>query len=323
MFHKLAAALAARSPNEAQALEQALARVMTPGETIAKILQDLEKEGRDTGGTQKDVPAMVVSGIARALALLGDASMLEFACGCYGSFRSAPLREVMLAYAKYWATNNEARLGAVVETALPEAGVMVVHLLAKLGTPASVAALERAMKNRELAVRIEALTTLPESREEYVRNEVRAMLMDPTPSVRMKALELVADRGVLAAGGAIVMAVQASDFHSRPLEERALWLRGLATLNVRRAVDLCAQLLKQAPLIPSEALEQTRVLCAEILGECAVGKDAVDACAEASKKRWWNTQAVRDAAERAARDIHARASSGVVEPVPPKRRAQS
>lgn len=52
-------------------------------------------------------------------------------------------------------------------------------------------------------------------------------------------------------------------------------------------------------MIPQEAVEVTRTLAAEILAGMAASKEALAAAQEAAKKRWWNTQPVRDAAERA------------------------
>ncbi|MEA2751014.1 MAG: eukaryotic-like serine/threonine-protein kinase [Myxococcales bacterium] len=312
VFHALCAALALRVPNEARKAEVALARVMLPGPTLSLILQAVDKEGRDPQ-LAKELDSNIVTGIEKALHALADASMLELASGCWGSSRSEPLRRVLLAYMTQWSRGNEVRLGAVLESAPAELGVALVDLLAGLGTAEGVAALESARKNPHLAVRIEALTKVSSDREDEVRNEVRKMLDDPSAEARQAALALVAERGVIAAGPAIVLKIQAPDFHALEVDERRLWLGCLLALSPRRAMSVCVEILKEHQIIPTEAVETTRVLAAEILSNMA-SKEALEAAMEASKKRWWNTTPVREAAERAVEQIQQRIKAGVGEP---------
>ena len=312
VFHALSGALAARVPAEARQLEHAIAQVMLPAPTLAAILQVVEREGRDTA-TSKEVEPAVVSGIERALISLGDAAMLELACGCYGTSRSEAMRSVLLAYVTHWAKGNEPRIGAVLESAPIELGVTLVNLLANLTTPNAAIAMEAARRSPHLAVRIEALTKVSSDREDEVRVEVRKMLDDPSATARLAALELVAKRGLIAAGPAIVLQIQAPTFHGLTVDERRQWLASLLALSERRAMTVCAEILKAHQIIPTEALETTRVLCAELLTGMA-SKEALEAATEASKTRWWNTAPVREAAERALEQIKASIARGAEEP---------
>jgi hypothetical protein len=139
------------------------------------------------------------------------------------------------------------------------------------------------------------------------------MLDDPSAAARQAALSLVAERGLIAAGPAIVLQIQAPDFHSLTVDERRLWLSCLNALSPRRAMTVCAEILKEHQIIPTEAVETTRVLAAEILAGMA-SKEALEAAVEASKKRWWNTAPVREAAERALAEIEERIAAGTEEP---------
>ena len=291
---------------------------MLPAATVTTILQAVEREGRDPAITE-DVDPAIVTGIERALANLGEASMLELACNCWGASRSEPLRAVLLAYVNQWARGNEARLGAVLETAPSDVGMLLVGLLSGLGTPQAIMALEAARKNPYIAVRIEALTKVSSDREDEVRVEVRKMLDDPSSVARQDALALVAERGLMAAGPAIVLQIQNPTFHTLTVDERQLWLHSLLTLNPRRAASVCSELLKEHQIIPTEAVEATRVLCAELLSGMA-SEEALDAALEASKKRWWNSTPVREAAERAVTRINANIASGAGEPAQTSRR---
>ncbi len=312
VFHAISGAMAERSPAEARHLEHAITQVMLPAQTIAAILQAVEREGREAT-VSKEVEPSVVSGIERALVALGDPAMLELACACYGTSRSEALRSTLLAYITHWINGNEPRIGVVLETAPVELGVTLVNLLAVLQTPNAAIALEAAQKSPHLAVRIEALTKVSSDREDEVRVEVRKMLDDPSAKARHDALELVAERGLIAAGPAIVLQIQAPTFHALTVDERRQWLTSLHALSPRRAMTVCAEILKTHQLIPTEAVETTRVLCAEVLTGMA-SKEALEAATEAAKKRWWNTAPVRDAAERALEQIKASIARGAEEP---------
>lgn len=312
VFNSLRGALAGRVPAEAAQLESAIAQVMLPAEAVTTILQAVEREGRDPAIT-KEVDPGIVTGIERALTNLDEPSMLELACSCWGASRSEPLRAVLLAYVNQWARGNEARLGAVLETAAADVGMLLVGLLSALATPQAAMALEAARKNPYIAVRIEALTKVSSDREDEVRVEVRKMLDDPSSVARQDALALVAERGLMAAGPAIVLQIQNPTFHTLTVDERQLWLHSLLTLNPRRATSVCSEILKEHQIIATEAVEATRVLCAELLAGMA-SEEALEAALEAAKKRWWNTAPVREAAERAVIRINANIASGAGEP---------
>jgi len=309
LFQSISDKLVERAPAEELFLRRAVAAVMLPSSNIAAILQDLEKEGRDQTRAAKEIDPAIVVGIGKALELLGDGSMLALACGCYDSFRSEPLRDVLLAYVKRWVKGHEMELGGVIESAGVDLGVLLVKLLGELQTPASANALERALGNPNLAVRIEALARMPSEKEDHVRDEVQKMLDNQAASVRTEALRLIAARELRAAGPALVIRVQSPAFHEMPVEERRQWLRAIAALNPRRAESLCAGILAAHTLIPQEAVEATRTLAAELLAGSA-SDEALAAAQEASKKRWWNTQPVRDAAERALKAITERRAGG-------------
>jgi serine/threonine protein kinase len=310
MCKAVCTALAERVPAEAESLEREVLRLMLPSQTLASILAAFAKAPVDAA---QDVAPSVLGGIEKALGAASDASLLEVACACYGASRSEPLRALLLAYVTRWLAGNEARIGALFESVPAELGVRLVGLLAQQKTPAAALALESARKSPSLAVRIETLTTLAPDRDDEVRIEVRKMLDDVSAAMRMEALDLVAERGLVSAGPAVVLQIQAPTFHALSVDERKEWLSCLVALNPPRALDVCCALVKEHALVPTEATETTRVLAAEVLATMA-SKDALDAANEASKKRFWNTTPVREAAERAAQRIQALIASGAEEP---------
>ena len=318
VFHALCAALALRVPNEARKAEHAMAQIILPAATLSTILLAMEREGRDPQ-LSKEIDPAVVSGIEKALTSVGDSSMLELACGVQGTTRSEPLRAVLKSYLSQWARGNEARIGSVLETAPLELGLTLVNLLASVGTKEAAKALESARKSPHLAVRIEALTKVSSDREDEVRTEVRKMLDDPSPTARQAALALVAERQLIAAGPAIVLQIQAPTFHALTADERRQWFGCLNALSPRRAMSVCAEILKEHQIIPTEAVEATRAMAADLLAGMT-SKEALEAAMEGAKKRWWNTAPVREASERAVEQIQKRLASGAEEPMPTSRR---
>jgi predicted Ser/Thr protein kinase len=320
MFEALADKLAQREPTA----RSAIARVMLPGPHIAAILRDLEKEGRDQTRAAKEIEPSIVQGISKALELLGDGSMLGVACGCYDSFRSEALRDVLLAYIRRWVMGNEKELAGVIQSAGVDLGLLLVKLLGEISTPEAAEALDRACANPHLQVRIEALARMPADKEEHVRSEIEKMLANPAASVRTEALKLIAARELRAAGPALVFRAQAPTFHDMPAEERRQWLKAIVSLNPRRGEALCAGLLAHHTLIQKESVEVTRALAAEILTAMS-SDEALAAAQEGAKKRWWNSQAVREASERALKAITERRAAAAPggDPPPSKRKADT
>ena len=318
MLAALRAAMAQRAPSIRHELETALTQIMLPGATLATVLTEMEREAKDPAIT-KNIEPTVVTGIEQALVALGDASMFELAATGYAATRSEALRAVLLAYVTHYIRGNEARAGVLFDTAAADLGITLVNLLASIGSPAAMAALEGARRSPSLAVRIEALTKVAIDREDDVRVEVRKMLDDPSAAARQDALHLVADRGLIAAGPAIVLQIKDQSFHALSVDERRQWLHSLNALNPRRALEVCADILREHQIIPSEAVETTRVVCADLLAGMA-SKEALEAAGEAAKKRWWNTAPVREAAERALVQIQANIARGAQAPGQTQRR---
>jgi hypothetical protein len=108
---------------------------------------------------------------------------------------------------------------------------------------------------------------------------------------------------VRAAGPLLVKRVQDPTFNQLPVQERRELLSALFTLNPQRGEQIAIEIVQKHGLLVDEALEQTRALCAELLGQHSKTMEALDAVLQASKRRWWNTQPLRDAALIAAESI--------------------
>ena len=305
LFEALTGALGLRRPAEREELEQAISRVMLPFSTLTAVFQELAKQARDES-TEIEIDSALIVGVAKALDLLGNDSMLLACCACFDAVRSEPLRAVMLKYMRRWAPGSEARLGELLGTCGPDLGVAIVKLVGAAKSAPALAALDRALTSPHLAVRLEALMHMGDEKKEQVRVEVKNMLDSDKADVRRETLRLVVARGLALAGPTLVLRIQAASFHDLPLEERRLWMRSLWELNAARADAVCSEVLMKYQFVPTERAEATRALAADILRESSSSVEAIEAATSAAKKRWWNSDAVREAAEHAIAAIVAR-----------------
>ncbi len=308
MFRAITTSLAQRSPAEALELERAFARVMLPYSTLSAVFHELAKNVRSPSVVEVD-PALV-AGVSRALDLLGNDSMLLAACTCYDAIRSEGMREVLTSYIKRWTVGNEAKLAELLGTCGIDLGIALAKLLGATKTPAAMAGLARAERNPHLRVRMEALLQVGDEKREQIRAELKSMLTHEKLEVRREALGLVVARALVVAGPTLVLRIQASTFHDLSLEERHFWLRALMDLSPTRADTLCSELLAKSQIVPTERIEATRVLAAELLADTSASLEAMEAARSAARKRWWNSAPVREAAERALMAITRRRDEG-------------
>ncbi len=90
-------------------------------------------------------------------------------------------------------------------------------------------------------------------------------------------------------------------------EERRELLSALFALHLARAEAISIEILQKHSLLGTDdATEQTRAICAELLGHNSQSQEALDAVLGALKRRWWNSQLLRDAAAPAADAIAGR-----------------
>jgi hypothetical protein len=295
MEQSLLAAFEARLGAEpVKNLERDMMAVMFPPDTLSAILAEVIRAGRDVEQSLSLPPAMM-TGIARALEIYDDDSLMGTVCECYEVSRLEALRTACSGYIRRFAKGHEADLALTLPRATQPLALELVALLGSLRTPASLRALEAAFKSPHTRVRVEALTHMPDAPAEMVKTELGRLLEDPSPAVRMEALRMVAKLNVVAAGPILTRTTQAEAFHELPQDERKAWFEALFKLNAVRAEGIAVEMLNKKQIIPSEAIEATREVAARMLAGCT-SSDALEALRNASKRRWWNTQPVRDAA---------------------------
>ncbi|MBL8744445.1 MAG: hypothetical protein JNK04_25230, partial [Myxococcales bacterium] len=187
-----------------------------------------------------------------------------------------------------------------IDTARP-----LLRLLAAIQTPGGWDALRRIAAMPNPTMKCEAMAYLAQSPDQ-LKDELSKLAEHPSPELRQAALRTMAYHQVRAAGPLLVKRVQDPTFNQLPIQERRELFTALYALNPQRGEQLAIEIVQKHGLLVDEALEETRALCAELLGQNAQGRDALEAVLQASKRRWWNTQPLREAALLAADAIAGR-----------------
>jgi HEAT repeat protein len=219
-----------------------------------------------------------------------------------------PLLEHVLSYLARVGRGHEVRMGASFADAGLDLGLALIRVLSRIATPEARNAIMRASTSPHAVVRIEALSHLEGVASERVRAELKALLGDHDPGVRIAALRTIARYQVRVAGPSLVLRIRAPEFDKLPIEERRTALETLAALAPSRAEAVCLELLAEAPIVTSDAHEETRALAADMLGRIAASPEVLDALGAASKGRWRNSERVRTSASHARELIEIRMS---------------
>ncbi|MGE3675716.1 MAG: protein kinase [Polyangiaceae bacterium] len=200
---------------------------------------------------------------------------------------------------------NEQALGqAILRSGLAQA-LTLVRALARGENAAARAALMEACAHPEPVVRLEALSALGAS-PERTNLELRQLLEDPSPEVRLVTLRTIAEHEVKAVGPALAMRIRSDEFDELPLQERGMALDALAKLLPSRAEDVAVELLERSHLVATRAHDETRELAAELLGRTATGSEAERALEREQGRRFRNSERVRDASARALETLRSR-----------------
>jgi serine/threonine protein kinase len=217
-----------------------------------------------------------------------------------------PLRQALVAYVERSIVGREAEVvDRLVRLDLATARP-ILQGLAQSRRPGAVDALRRVAATGGPGHRCEATALLAHTPEQ-LRDDLLALTENQDPGVRAAALRALAQHQVRAAGPLLVRRVQDPSFHQLPVDERREILRALFALHLARAESLSVEILNKHSLLGTDdATEQTRAICAELLGANSNSSEALEAVLGGLKRRWWNSQLLRDAATIAADAIAAR-----------------
>ncbi len=303
MLEQAGEAMARRSASNAEAARARLARVMFDARAVSTILAELTNAGLKQPAAPVD-PA-IAAGLGAVLQHVDDPSLLDAVLDCWDACSDQGLRTTLWQLVRRRALGREAALGARLETCGLDLSLELLMLLSNLQTPQALSALDGAFRSRHVPVRIQALLHVPDAVAGKHATLLDDMLQDPEVEVRRETLQIVARLGLATAVPTLVKRMSSPSFHEIPIPERRLWLTTLWDLDPSRGEAVVIDIVAGSKLIPSDALEQTRAVAADLLSR-ASSAAALEAARNAAKKRWWNTPSVREAAERAISAIERR-----------------
>jgi HEAT repeat protein len=244
----------------------------------------------------------MASALAEILGYLGG-SHVPAVLECLPGAVAPLLRQTLLKFIERVGRGHEAAMAALFPSADVDLSLGLVRILAALGTPAARDAIAQAARSPHPIVRIEALGHVEGVSSERLRLELRTLIEDPDPSVRLAVLRTMTRYGIRVAGPFLVLRIRSPIFDTLPVDERREALDTVCALAPNRFEAVATELLRDTRLLSSDAHEETRALAAEALGRSARGTEAVQALSEAEKRRLRGSARVREAAARALQQI--------------------
>ncbi len=239
--------------------------------------------------------------LADMLGFLDD-SHVGVALAAVATFPDGPAKDALLDYLIRVGKGHEQRLAGAFAEASVEHALAIIRVLSKINTQDARTAIMRASSSPHAIVRLEALGHVEGVASERLRLELKALLEDNEPSVRMGTLRSIQRNRVRVAGPGLVLRIKSAEFDSLPIDERRLSLETLEALAPTRAEDVCVELLQETRVITTDAHEETRALAASVLGRIATTDETMKALEAAAGARWKSSERVRESAGR-ARDL--------------------
>jgi hypothetical protein len=273
---------------------------------LKQALRTNLKSGATTGSAKLSPVdlGLVERGLAPVLMELGP-EHLDPIMEALGMVWHDGLRRVLLGYVERTLPGHERVVVDRLMTLEFEIARPLTRLLAKVGSPGALVALRRLAGCANVNLRCEALALLAPT-PEAVMTELMRLVDDSDGDLRVAALRTLAHHQVRSAGPLLARRVQDASFHQLALDERREILDALFSLHPARAETLSIEMLQKHGLLADDSLEQTRAIVAELLGREARTMAALEAVLSATKRRWWNSASLRDAATSAAEAIAAR-----------------
>jgi hypothetical protein len=205
-----------------------------------------------------------------------------------------------------WGANHVEGFAQLFSNAAENVGIALVRILVNIPDGKGRQAVAEATKSPFTLVRVEALGHLEGISSGRVRTEMKSLLEDPDPTVRLSALKAMVKNQLLLAGPFLVMRIKSPEFSHISREERKQALATVAALAPDRAEKLALEILEEGKLLSTDSHEETRELAAELLGSISSSKATLERLQAVAKKRWKNSSRAREAANKAAGTLQAR-----------------
>jgi hypothetical protein len=306
VLRRTAAAIA--DPDELEALQSALTSELVSDEALVAIISPADR----TGQVEEAHPRVV----SRFLSMLGG-QYVPVVAECLSKSVEPSVRSALFHFIEARIIGQEVVIGDLIlaSDADLDLALELVSLLSRVDTREAAEAVSRATASAHPLVRIAVLGLMQNASDEQIRGEVRTLLEDSNPQVRLNALQAIERHQLTFVGPALVVRIRTPEFNSLPYEERAQSISTLCTLWPDRAEEVCSDILAEAHWFPRATVEETRELAAHGLGRIAVRSQSVELLEKiANGGRLRNSKRVRGAARAASGVIAARVASSSFTP---------
>ncbi len=283
-------------------MRRALAHAWVTPAALGRMLSAAAPDGGAARPTGPSPGAVMAVRIRDLLRRLGESCALA-ALDAFPRAREPLVRDELGQFLVRVGPGMVGPIAALLPSAGIDAAIALIRVLVAIGTRPAMDAIGEAGKSPLALVRIEALSYLEGASSERLRVELKALLDDPEPAVRIAALRLIADNRIMAAGPHLALHAKDEAFDDLPLAGRRAVLATLGVLLPSRAEAICLEHVEKAALLPRAAREETRELAAELLGEIAVSPEVEAALLAVAGRKWRNTERIRAVAQQAAQRI--------------------
>jgi serine/threonine protein kinase len=316
MFGALAKAIDVYAPRgEAPAIKSEVAQGMFSPDTLRLLFREVLRVPAQTANLTPIAP-VDLDALARDLSPMLSAfgpSHLDVIVDLIPAVPHEGIRRALFGFLERNLPGRESEVIDRLMTFDLEVARPILQILAAGKRSSATEALRRLAGCANPTLRCEATAMLATSPEQ-LKDELALLAESAQPELRLAALRTLAYHHVKAAGPLLVRRVQDASFHELGVDERREMLAALYTLHPARAEAISLELLQKHGLITTEEpIEQTRGVAAEMLGREARSMEALAAVLTATKRRWWNSQPLRDKAMAAAEAIAARMGRRVTE----------
>jgi len=292
------------NPEESHFLKSQLISEVVSSDTFRDLLLSAPSEEDPEFAQYIRALSEILSGVANAHfdVLLDNLADIE----------APSIRKLLLEVLGKSALGNERAIGQLILKADVDLGLALVRILARLTSQEAKEAIADATQSPHPLVRIEALGHIEGASSDKLRNELRGLLDDRDPAVRLAALKAIHDHIITAAGPFLVLRMQSGRFFKLPYDEREQSFETLIKLRAKRAEDVCVNLLSKAGIFSTKSVRETHELAARLLGEIASTNQSLYLLEDISRSgKLKNCEAVRRAATQALERISQRAEEAL------------
>lgn len=201
------------------------------------------------------------------------------------------------AYLKRHTDGNEEHIGQMIPRLSLGHCKKLIEMLLAHGTQEALDAMRHADGHSDSTLRLTVLEVRATRQPERVTEQIRSLIHDKETNLRIRTLQMTQKHNISGLADIFKERIQTDQFFDLPYSERRLLLHGLLQQDQRSAYRVALEILKSHGLVANDTRNTTRVLAVEILGRLPMTAEVKEALQGATKRRWWNSKELQDAAQ--------------------------